>query len=36
MMFIRHKLQKTLLDKSGREPDVKVIPILLCFEEDYS
>jgi len=36
MMFIRHKLQKTLLDKSGKEPDAKVLSSTSWFEDDSS
>jgi hypothetical protein len=25
-MYIRHRIQKTLLDKSGKEPDVEELP----------
>jgi hypothetical protein len=26
IMYIRHRIQKTLLDKSGKEPDVEELP----------
>jgi hypothetical protein len=28
-MYIRHRIQKTLLDKSGKEPDVEEFPSIV-------